>query len=347
MVNNIGVKFKSIPHQYPVIGEHIEVVHNKINIDSYPLKQDELLVKNLYISLDPYMRGRMRSPEIKSYIHAFTVGEILEAGGISEVIKSNNPKYKVGDLYSGMVGWEEYSVITAKNANQNAMFTEGLNAAKSSNIPLSYFLGILGMPGMTAYTGLFKIGQPKKDETIFVSTAAGAVGQVVCQISKMLGLCVIVDFLLNEMKLDGAFNYKKYDLKKKLDELCPNGIDIYWDNVGGETLDVTLLQLNKHARVISCGMISQYNVEEPYSIKNIMCVLTKSLLIQGFIVFDYYDEMYEKFLKEMNEWLKSSKLKYKEDVVEGIEKAPEAFLGLLNGKNFGKLVVKVDKNTKL
>nr|CAG8632909.1 13116_t:CDS:2 [Entrophospora candida] len=228
---------------------------------------------------------------------SFAVGKILESGGISEVIKSNNPKYKVGDLYSGMVG-------------------------------------ILGMPGMTAYTGLFKISQPKKGEMVFVSAAAGAVGQVVCQISKMFGSASNgskVDFFLNEMKLDGAFNYKKYDLKKKLDELCPNRIDIYWDNVG----------------VVSCGMISQYNGEEPYGIKNIMCVLTKSIHIQGFVVTDYYDEIYEQFLKEMNEWLKSSKLKYKEDVVVGIEKMPEAFLGLLNGKNFGKLIVKVDKNTKL
>nr|CAG8514845.1 14487_t:CDS:2 [Entrophospora candida]CAG8526457.1 2772_t:CDS:2 [Entrophospora candida] len=356
MTSNTGIKFKSIPgRQFPVIGEHIEIVHNKIDIDSYGLKQDELLVKNIYISLDPYMRGKMRPPEIKSYNEAFVVGKVLEAGGVGKVIKSNNSRYKVGDLYSGMTGWEEYSVIPAQTANQNSRFTEGLNSAENLGIPLSYFLGLFGMPGMTAYCGLFKIGQPKKGETIYISTAAGAVGQVACQISKILGLRVVgsagddgkVDFLLNELKLDGAFNYKKVDIKKKLKELCPNGIDIYFDNVGGEMLDIVLLQLNDFARVIGCGMISQYNAEKPYRIKNLIATIPKRALYQGFIVTDHYKELYEKFLKDMNEWFKSSKLKYKEEFVIGIENAPEAFLGLLNGKNFGKVVVKIDKNAKL
>jgi len=275
--------------------------------------------------------------------------------GIGEVIKSNNPRYKVNDLYYGFVGWEEYSVISANVANHNASFTEVLNSGKSLGTPLSYFIGVLGMPGMTAYTGLLKIGQPKKGETIYVSTAAGAVGQIVCQISKILGLRVIgsagddrkIDFLLNELKLDGAFNYKKVDVEKKLKELCPDGIDIYFDNVGGETLDITLLQLNKSGRVVVCGMISQYNTEEPYCLKNSICILAKSLHVQGFIVLDNYDEYYVKFLKDMNQWLESSQMKYKEDLVVGIENVPDAFLGMLNGKNFGKLVVKVDKNTKL
>ncbi|CAJ0767183.1 13133_t:CDS:2, partial [Entrophospora sp. SA101] len=249
----------------------------------------------------------------------------------------------------------EYSVIPAQTANQNSRFTEGLNSAENLGIPLSYFLGLFGMPGMTAYCGLFKIGQPKKGETIYISTAAGAVGQVACQISKILGLRVVgsagddgkVDFLLNELKLDGAFNYKKVDIKKKLKELCPNGIDIYFDNVGGEMLDIVLLQLNDFARVIGCGMISQYNAEKPYRIKNLIATIPKRALYQGFIVTDHYKELYEKFLKDMNEWFKSSKLKYKEEFVIGIENAPEAFLGLLNGKNFGKVVVKIDKNAKL
>jgi NADPH-dependent curcumin reductase CurA len=301
------------------------------------------------------MRARMRSPKVKSYVDAFTVGKILEAGGIGEVIKSNNSRYKIGDLYSGFTGWEEYSVIPAKVANQNSYVIEILNSAKSSGIPLTYFLGMLGLPGMTAYSGLFKIGQPKKGETIYVSTAAGAVGQIVCQISKILGLRVIgsagddnkIDFLLNELKLDGAFNYKKVDIKEKLKELCPNGIDIYFDNVGGEMLDIVLLQLNNYARVIVCGMVSQYNAEQPYGIKNLISVIPKRVLIQGFIATDHYKELYEKFLKDMNEWFKSSKLKYKEEFVIGIENAPEAFLGMLNGKNFGKVVIKIDKNAKL
>nr|CAG8610343.1 5977_t:CDS:2 [Entrophospora candida] len=356
MTNNTGIKFKSIPSQYPVVGEHIEAVHNKIDIDSYVLKQDEILVKNIYISLDPYMRGRMRSPEIESYVDAFPLGEIMQTSGIGEVVKSNNSKYKINDLYSGFTGWEEYSLISANNANQNAGFIEILNSSRvSGSPPISYFLGVLGMPGMTAYTGLFKIGQPKKGETIFVSTAAGAVGQVVCQISKILGLRVIgsagddskIDFLLNELKIDGAFNYKKSDTKKKLEELCPNGIDIYFDNVGGETLDITLPQLNKNGRVVVCGMISQYNAEEHYGLKNGIYILTKSLLVQGFIVLDYYKEFYANFIKDMNQWLGSSQIKYQENIVVGIENSPDAFLGMLNGKNFGKLLIKIDKDSKL
>jgi len=214
---------------------------------------------------------------------------------------------------------------------------------------------MLGLPGMTAYSGLFKIGQPKKGETIYVSTAAGAVGQIVCQISKILGLRVIgsagddnkIDFLLNELKLDGAFNYKKVDIKEKLKELCPNGIDIYFDNVGGEMLDIVLLRLNNYARVIACGMVSQYNAEKPYGIKNLISVIPKRILIQGFVATDHYKELYGKFLKDMNGWLKSHNLKYKEDMVSGIENAPQAFLNLFNGKNFGKLIIKIDKNAKL
>ncbi|CAJ0651114.1 3754_t:CDS:2, partial [Entrophospora sp. SA101] len=156
-----------------------------------------------------------------------------------------------------------------------------------------------------------------------------------------------IDFLLNELKIDGAFNYKKSDTKKKLEELCPNGIDIYFDNVGGETLDITLPQLNKNGRVVVCGMMSQYNVEEQYGLKNGIYILTKSLLVQGFIVVDYYKEFYANFIKDMNQWLGSSLIKYQENIVVGIENSPDAFLGMLNGKNFGKLLIKTDKDSKL
>ncbi|RIB25040.1 hypothetical protein C2G38_2068424 [Gigaspora rosea] len=244
----------------------------------------------------------------------------------------------------GLIGWEEYSHIPA-----NVVSTEILTKEISiSKVPESHFLGLLGIPGMSAYVGLNKIGQPKKGETIFISTASGAVGQVVGQIAKIKGLRVIgstgddskIKYLEEELKFDGAFNYKTCNTDEKLKELCPNGIDIYFDNVGGETLDIAINHLNNFARVVACGMISQYNAKEHYGVKNIIQVIAKRVLIQGFIVSDHFQEM-ESFHKEMVEWFKQGKLKYKEDIVEGIQNAPQALVNILTGKKFGKMVVKI------
>ncbi|KAF0402086.1 NADP-binding protein [Gigaspora margarita] len=319
MASNKGVIFKAIPDSFPVIGEHMELVTREIDIKNFPLADGDILLKNQYLSLDPYLRGRMRDSQIESIADAFKLGKVLEGHGIGTVVKSNNRKYQVGDYYYGFIGWEEYTHVPADAVSGD----EGLEKEISkSELPKSYFLGLFGMPGFTAYIGLNKIGKAKKGETIFISAASGAVGQVVGQIAKIKGLCVI-----------GSAD-------EELTKLCPNGIDIYFDNVGGETLDIALNHLKINARVIACGMISQYNTKNPYGVKNLMNVVTKRLLIQGFIVFDHYHEM-EPFQKEMREWLKQGKLKYKEDLVEGIQNAPNAFLNLLTGKNFGKAVVKI------
>ncbi|CAG8469005.1 6578_t:CDS:2 [Dentiscutata erythropus] len=294
MPSNNGIIFKAIPDGYPVIGEHIELVTREIDIENFPLADGDILVKNQYLSLDPYMRGRMRNPQIKSYVKSYEIGKALEG-----------------------------------------------------HVPKSYFIGLLGMPGFTAYIGLNKIGKPKEGETIFISAASGAVGQVVGQIAKIKGLRVIGSAgsdskikYLDELNFDGAFNYKTRNIDEELTKLCPNGIDIYFDNVGGETLDIVLSHLNDNARVVACGMISRYNDNNPHVFKNLMYIVTKRILIQGFIVLDHYQEV-DSFQKEMREWLKQDKIKYKEDIVEGIQNAPEAFLNLLTGKNFGKVIVKI------
>ncbi|KAK9759723.1 hypothetical protein K7432_016987 [Basidiobolus ranarum] len=268
----------------------------------------------------------------------------MQAGGVSEVIKSKNPEYKEGDIVTGMIGWENYTVISG---GKDLRKIEG---ARESSIPLSYYLGVLGMPGMTAYAGLFKIGEPKEGETIFISAASGAVGQVVGQIAKVKGLRVVgtagddskVEYLLKELKFDAAFNYKKVDLDQALSESCPNGIDVYFENVGGKMLDTVLKHCNDFARIPVCGMISQYNrFSNPEPIYNIALVLSKRIRFQGFIVSEIAAEFASQFSKDVPTWLKEGKMVYKEDKMEGIENAPEAFLRILRGENFGKQVVKL------
>ncbi|CAG8691603.1 14817_t:CDS:2 [Dentiscutata erythropus] len=346
MPSNNGIIFKAVPDSYPVPGEHMEFVTREIDIENFPLADGEILVKNQYLSLDPYMRGKMRHPSAKSYSPAFEIGKVLDGRGIGIVVKSNKKDCQVGDYYAGLIGWEEYTHILA---NAKSGIESLANEITKSNAPKSYFLGILGMPGLSAYVGLNKIGKPKKGETIFITAASGAVGQVVGQIAKIKGLRVIgsagddakIKYLKEELNFDGVFNYKTCNTDEKLRELCPNGIDIYFDNVGGETLETVLNHINIFGRVVACGMISQYNTKTPYGVKNLMQIVGKRLLIQGFIVSDHYQEMGESFQKEMGEWLKQGKLKYKEDIVEGIQNAPEAFVNILTGKNFGKMVIKI------
>ncbi|CAG8663611.1 7181_t:CDS:2, partial [Scutellospora calospora] len=343
MPSNNCVIYKAILESgYPKIGEHIEFVNREIDIENFLLHEGDILVKNQYLSLDPYMRGKLRNPEIKSYTPSFELGKVLDGRGIGTVVKSKNVEYQVGDYYIGVIGWEEYTHLSENTLKTSSMKVLAEEVSKST-APKSYFLGLLGMPGLSAYIGLNNIGKPKKGETIFISVSA--VGQVVGQIAKIKGLRVIgsagddskINYLLNELKFDDAFNYKTCDVDKKLSELCPNGIDIYFDNVGGEILDIVLTHLNIYARIVACGMISQYNTKTPYGVKNLMCIIPKRILFQGFIVIDHYDEM-NSFLKEMGEWFKQGKLIYKEYIIEGIQNAPEGLLNVLTGKNFGKAI---------
>ncbi|KAI7866355.1 hypothetical protein BDF14DRAFT_1814368 [Spinellus fusiger] len=342
MVSNTKVIFSKIPIGLPVVGEHLTVRKDEINLDK-ELAEDEFLIKTLYLSVDPYMRPRMRDASIDSYTPAFPLNEPMNGHAISVVLKSNNDKFKVDDLVYGMAYFSEYTHVPAAFAS----YFEVRNEFRESKFPLSYSVGVLGMPGMTAYTGLLNIGKPKAGETLYVSAASGAVGQLVGQIGKVLGLHVVGSAgsedkvqCLKDIGFDGVFNYKTGDISSKLKGLCPKGIDIYFDNVGGEMLDIVLEQANTFGRIIACGMISQYNSLDTYQIKNILNVVSKRLVLQGMIVFDYESQT-EEFRTTMTAWLKDGKVQYKETVAEGIENTPQALLDLFQGKNFGKQVVKV------
>ncbi|KAF9394664.1 hypothetical protein CPC16_010681 [Podila verticillata] len=339
MVQNKSVIFLKHPTEFPVVGEHFEVQTKELNVTLQP---SDVLVKNLFISLDPYMRGRMRDTD-KSYTAGFQLGHVLNGSGVSEVIESKNDTFPVGTIVTGFVGWEEFSLVPG------AQGLRALPDARTSPIPLSAYIGVLGMPGVTAYSSLKIIGQPKKGETIFISAAAGAVGQLVGQIAKHQGLRVIgsvgsddkVDYLVNELKFDAAFNYKKGDVLENLKHLAPEGIDIYFENVGGIQLEAALEVMNTHGRVIACGMISQYNTQTPYGIRNLTHVIGKRITIRGFIVSDFAAECGADFARDVGSWLVKKEIIYKEDITEGIENAPDAFIGMLQGRNFGKAVVKI------
>jgi len=337
-----AVIFKEVPTEFPVPGQHLATVdtHKDINTEIGP---GEVLVKVLFISLDPYMRGRMRPAEVKSYEPAFTLGQPFSGHGIGEVVKSNNPDFPVGVKVVSLLAWETYTVIKQNNWFATTKITE------IEGIPLSNWIGVLGMPGMTAFVGLHKIGNPKVGETIFISAASGAVGQLVGQLAKGLGLRVVgsagedskVEYLVKELKFDAAFNYKTCDMNAELTKHCPKGIDIYFENVGGKTLEVVLTHCNNFARIVVCGMISQYNTQKPEGIHNLFLLIVKRIRMEGFIVSDDWATYWPQFVKEIPELIKKGEIKYKEDIAEGLEKAPEAFVGMLKGHNLGKAIVKV------
>ncbi|KAF9902074.1 hypothetical protein BX616_002050 [Lobosporangium transversale] len=339
--SNTSIIYLKHPTEFPVVGEHFAA---KTNNDFKPvLKDGEVLTRNLIISLDPYMRGKMRDASKKSYSPAFEIGQPLDARGIAEVIESKNEKYPKGSIIHAFIGWEEYTILP------DLPTTRIIPDARESKLPLSSYVGVLGMPGLTAYSSLKDIGKPKAGETIFISAASGAVGQLAGQLAKAWGLTVIgsagsdekVDYLLKEVGFDHAFNYKKRTAHDALKELAPKGIDIYFENVGGETLEAALDNLNTHGRIIACGMISQYNTTNPYGIKNLMQVVSKRLTMRGFIVADFYEQYSEDFFRDVKEMLLKNEIVYRVDEVNGIQAAPEAFIGLLQGKNFGKQVVKI------
>jgi len=278
-------------------------------------------------------------PSTAALAQAYAPGKPIFGYGVSRVIESGHPDYKKGDLLWGIVGWEEYSVITP--------MTHMHFKIQHTDIPLSYYTGLLGMPGMTAYAGFYEVCSPKEGETVYVSAASGAVGQLVGQFAKMMGCYVVgsagstekVDLLKTKFGFDDAFNYKEEpDLSAALKRCFPTGIDIYFENVGGKMLDAVLLNMNPHGRIAVCGMISQYNLENQEGVHNLSNIIYKRIRIQGFAVFDFY-EKYSKFLDFVLPHIKEGKITYVEDVADGLEKGPEALVGLFHGKNVGKQVV--------
>jgi NADPH-dependent curcumin reductase CurA len=300
--------------------------------------ENELLVKNLYMSVDPYMRGRMM--DRKSYVPPFQVGQPLEGGSVGKVVESKNDKFEPGDIVLNMLGWREYFVSNGK----------GLTRINPGKGPVQAYLGTLGMPGMTAYFGLLEIGKPNEGETVFVSAASGAVGSIVSQIAKIKGCRVVgsagsdekVAWLKEVAGVDEAFNYKTVNnLFKTVGELCPNGIDVYYENVGGQHLEAALEHMNTYGRLVMCGMISQYNATRPpVGPSNLGHMISKQLKMEGFIVARFSNKMAQ-FQTDMGKWIAEGRIKWKETVLEGIDKAPEAFMGLFRGDNFGKMVVKL------
>lgn len=301
-----------------------------------------VLVKNLMLSLDPAMRGWMN--EGKSYIPPVGIGEVMRATGIGEVIVSNSPDYAVGDIVSGMAGVQRYHAIPA------AMIKKiGLTKIDTQIAPPEKWLNALGMPGMTAYFGLLDVGQPKAGETVVVSGAAGAVGQTVGQVAKIKGCRVVgiaggpdkCDFAINEMGFDACVDYKADGFREALKVACPQGIDVYFDNVGGEILDLVLTRINRKARIVVCGAISQYNnttaIKGP---SNYLSLLVNRARMEGIVVFDNVDR-YHLAVKDIAGWMQEGKFKSKEDIVDGLEQFPSALLKLFSGGNFGKLILKV------
>lgn len=301
-------------------------------------KEGEVLLKTVYVSVDPYLRGRMN--DAKSYVPPFELNEPIQSGIIAEVVDSNLPDFKKGDFVSGMLPWKKFQASKGK----------GLKKVDPSTAKLSHYLGILGMTGLTAYLGLTEIGKPSKGETLVVSGAAGAVGSVVGQVGKLLGCKVVgitgsdekVDLLTSTFSFDQAINYKTTsDLKQDIREACPNGVDIYFDNVGGEISDAVLAQINKYARIPVCGAISLYNATEvPMGPRIQPILLTKSATMRGFIISDFA-EKFPEATRQLATWLNAGELQFSETIIEGFEQIPQAFLDLFEGKNKGKMIVKV------
>jgi NADPH-dependent curcumin reductase len=315
------------------------VSEDNFRIDTAPVPQPregEVLVKNLWLSLDPYMRGRMN--EGKSYAAKQEIGEVMIGGTVGEVIESKHPKFAAGDKVLGMLGWQQYGLSDGK----------GLNKIDASRVPMSAYLGVLGMPGVTAWVGLLDICQPKAGETVVVSAASGAVGSVVGQIAKIKGCRAVgiaggkqkCDYVAKELGFDACVDYKAGALNDDLKAALPSGIDCYFENAGGEILDAALRRMNAFSRIAVCGLISQYNATEPYGVKNFQSILTNRIKVQGFIVSDRM-ELWAKALPELIGWVASGKIKYRESVAQGLENAPKAFIGLLKGENFGKQLVKL------
>jgi NADPH-dependent curcumin reductase CurA len=304
----------------------------------------QLLLRSLYLSLDPYMRGRMN--EEKSYASPVEVGGVMGGQAVAEVVESHHPDHRVGEIVLAPVGWQEYMLSDG----------DGLQEVDPSLGPVSYALGVLGMPGLTAYTGLMNIGQPKPGETLVVAAASGAVGSVVGQIAKLKGCRVIgiaggaekCRYVKEDLGLDDCLDHRQPNLGERLKEACPEGVDIYFENVGGEVFAAVFPLLNNFARIPVCGLIAHYNATAlppgPHRLPLLMHqVLVKRFTLRGYIVSDFAAQ-YPQFLEEVGAWVREGRIKYKEDVTEGLENAPRELIGLLRGENFGKKIVRVSRS---
>ena len=309
------------------------------------LKDGEVLVRNIYLSMDPANRGWINPASAPHYVKPVSIGDVMRGICIGVVEESLNSQFEKGEIVTGLFGWQDFFISDGRDLTSLSLFPQPEKA------PLSIFLNIFGMIGLTAYFGLLDIGKPKEGDTLVVSAAAGAVGSLVGQIGKLKGCRVIgiagtedkCNWITEELGFDAAINYKTESVRDQLKTQCPKGIDIYFDNVGGEILDAALGELNLYARVVICGMISNYNstkpVPGPY---NFVRILTKRALVQGFIVTDYFDRMTEALVDLMN-WYSEGKLKYREHIIEGLENAPTAINKLFDGSNKGKLIIKISE----
>ena len=302
-------------------------------------KDNQIIVKNEWISVDPYMRARMT--DRKNYIPPFEIDKPMEGSAIGRIIKSKSELFSEGDFVTSNYGWRDYYSSNGDNLRK---------IVPLKNVPIQTYLGALGFTGHTAYIGLFKIGGIQPGQTILISSAAGAVGSMVCQFAKINGCKVIastgsdekVEWLINEIKVDHAFNYKKIDnLVLYLKDICPDGFDFYFDNVGGDFLESVIYRMKNFGKIVICGRISQMNATSPGSgIKNMAHVLVKRLTIRGFLIFDHLEDR-DEFEKFVNNAIEKNKIIWKETIVEGLEKSPNAFIDLLNGKNIGKMLIKI------
>jgi NADPH-dependent curcumin reductase CurA len=313
-----------------------------VTADTPPLQDGQVLVRHHFLSLDPYMRGRMN--DAKSYAAPQPVGQVMQGGTAGEVVESRSPKYQPGDKVVGMGGWQEYSVVNAEQPG-------ALRKVDTTHVPLSHYLGAVGMPGVTAWYGLVKIIEPKAGQTVVVSAASGAVGSAFGALAKARGCRVVgiaggadkCKYVVDELGFDACIDYKEHkdagSLSKALKQACPAGIDGYFENVGGMVLDAVMLRMNAFGRIALCGMISGYD-GQPIPMMYPQLLLTNRLKIQGFIVSEHM-EVWPEALKELATLVGTGKLRPRESVAQGLESAPEAFLGMLKGKNFGKQLVKV------
>jgi NADPH-dependent curcumin reductase CurA len=328
---NRQIRLKSRPTGEPTAA-NFELVDAAVPVP----KDGEVLRRTIYLSLDPYMRGRMS--DAPSYAASVGVGDVMVGHTVSEVVESRNPAFSKGELVTGYDGWQSYGVSAGKE----------LRKLDPKVAPISTAIGVLGMPGMTAFVGLIDIGQPKPGETVVVSAASGAVGAVVGQLAKIKGCRTVgvagsvekCRYVVEELGFDACINYKTDDLVPALTAACPSGVDIYFENVGGAVFAAVLRVINKGARIPLCGMIAEYNATGHPAGPNLRPLLVNRALIKGFIVSDHNDRA-PAFVQEVAPLVASGRLKFREDIVDGLDHAPDAFIGLLAGKNFGKLMVRV------